>query len=70
MENTHDLLVGTLSIRIPSCMDEEFEHLFNIRKLPVNIYGQTIRKVMGGGGEPKKIHARENAKKKFMQRRR
>ena len=69
MENTHDLLVGTLSIGIPSCMDEEFEHLFNIRKLPVNIYGQTIRKVMGGGNQ-KKIHARENAKKKFMQRRR
>ena len=32
--------------------------------------GRTIRKVMGGGGNPKKIHARENAKKKkFMQRR-
>ena len=30
--------------------------------------GRTIRKVMGGGGgvgkKPKKIHARENAKKK------
>ena len=75
MENTHDLLVGTLSIRIPSCMDEEFEHLFNIRKLPVNIYGQTIRKVMGGGGGTKKnsckgkcqekIHAKKKVKKKI-----
>ena len=25
---------------------------------------RTIRKVMGGGGETKKIHARENVKKK------
>ena len=35
--------------------------------------GRTIKKVMGGGGwgkNQKKIHARENAKKKkFMQRR-
>ena len=38
----------------------------------MSVNGPTIRKVMGGWGEnPKKIHARENAKKKkFMQRRR
>ena len=33
----------------------------------MDVKGRTIRKVMGGGGggnKPKKIHARENAKKK------
>ena len=77
MENTHDLLVGTLSIGIPSCMDEEFEHLFNIRKLPVNIYGQTIRKVMGGGDQkkfmqgkmPRKNSCKEEGKEKNSCRR-
>ena len=62
-------------------MDEEFEHLFNIRKLRVSIKGRTIRKVMGGGGwgncqekksckeeSKEKIHAEERSSCDFFRK--